>query len=192
MVEPYGSVWIGGAVGLLDFAYHWNTTAAERDTEHPAHRYARPPYRTLVRAVDIAAPPAVVYRWLCQLTVAPYSYDWLDNAGRRSPRQLTPGAEKLSVGQRLMIARIVEFQADRQIVGVSMPGASALFGRIALSYRVTPAETGSRLVACLDVTGRSLAGRLRTELLALGDLVMMRRQLLNLRDLAEASMVAAE
>lgn len=176
---------------LLDWARSWNATAAEEAADYPAHRYAVPPYRKLIRAVAVAAPPAVVFRWLCQLKVAPYSYDWLDNRGRRSPRELTPGVESLAVGQRLMIVRIVEFETDRQITGVSVPEATAVFGAISLTYQVTAAAGGSRLVACLDVTGRSRAGRMRADLLTVGDLVMMRKQLLNLKALAERSGVAA-
>ncbi len=176
---------------LVDSARFWNTTAAENAAIYPAHRYATTPYRTFLRAVDIAAPPAAVFRWLCQLKVAPYSYDWLDNRGRRSPRELTPDAEKLAVGQRLMIARIVEFEPGRHITAVSLPAATAMFGAISLTYQVTPAAGGSRLVACLDVTARSWAGRLRTDMLAIGDLVMMRKQLLNLKALAERSAVTA-
>jgi hypothetical protein len=170
---------------LLDAARSWNTTAAEMEADYPAHRYAIAPYRRLIRAVDIAAPPGLVFRWLCQLKVAPYSYDCLDNWGRRSPRELTPGAEELAEGQRFMIARIVEFETDRHITGVSLPGATAVFGAMALSYQVTATAGGCRLVACLDVTARSRAGRLRADLLTIGDLVMMRRQLLNLKGLAE-------
>jgi hypothetical protein len=176
---------------LLDSARFWNTTAAENVAAYPAHRYAATPYRTFIRAVDVAAPPAVVFRWLCQLKVAPYSYDWLDNRGRRSPRELTPDAEKLAIGQQLMIARIVEFEPDRHITGVSLPAATAMFGAMSLTYQVTATVGGSRLVACLDVTARSWADRLRTDLLAVGDLVMMRKQLLNLKGLAECSVVAA-
>jgi Polyketide cyclase / dehydrase and lipid transport len=176
---------------LVDSARFWNTTAAENAAIYPAHRYATTPYRTFLRAVDVAAPPAAVFRWLCQLKVAPYSYDWLDNRGRRSPRELTPDAERLAVGQRLMIARIVEFEPGRHITAVSLPAATAMFGAMSLTYQVTPAAGGSRLVACLDVTARSWAGRLRTDLLAIGDLVMMRKQLLNLKALAERSAVTA-
>ncbi len=172
-------------MGLLDRTRYWHATAAEIEAEYPAHRHATPPYRTLIRAVDIAAPPDVVFRWLCQLKVAPYSYDWIDNRGRRSPRELTPGAEELAVGQLLIVARIVEFEPGRHITAVSTPGATALFGPFVMTYQVTPAGAGSWLVACLDITVRSTLGRLRADLLTFGDLVMMRRQLLNLKVLAE-------
>jgi hypothetical protein len=51
--------------------------------------------------VTVHASPAVV-RWLCQLRAAPYAYDWLDNWGKQSPRQLIPGLENLKLGQTVM------------------------------------------------------------------------------------------
>jgi Polyketide cyclase / dehydrase and lipid transport len=178
-------------MGLRDSTRFWNTTAEEIVADYPAHRYASAPYRPLIRAIDVAASPSVVFRWLCQLKVAPYSYDWLDNGARRSPRELTPGTEKLAEGQRLLIARIVEFEPDRHITAVSLPVATTMFGAMSLTYQVSPTAFGSRLVCCIDVTARSWAGRLRTDLLAAGDLVMMRKQLRNLKDRAECSLVPA-
>jgi hypothetical protein len=166
---------------------YWKVTEAEIDADYPAHRYAVEPYLTLLRAVDVAAEPALVFRWLCQLKVAPYSYDRLDNGGRRSPRELTPGAEQLTVGQRMMIFRLVEFEPDRHLTLVTRPSATRRFGPIALTYQVEPTAGGSRLICCVDASARSRAGRVRRRLLAAGDLVMMRKQLLTFKDLAEQS-----
>ena len=141
-----------------------------------------------MRAVDVAAPGGEVFRWLCQLRVAPYSYDWIDNRGRRSPRKLTPGLEQLEVGQRCMtIFRLAEFEDGRSITLVH---DGPLFGRVAVTYKVTP--TGAETLPPARAAARALSARdprgsrCRSSCRA-GDLVMMRRQLLNLRDRAEGA-----
>src|SRR5262249_6937940 len=67
----------------------WGSTPAERRMQFPCDRHLPACDDALFRAVSVAAPAPLLFRWLCQLRVAPYSYDWLDNFGRRSPRQLT-------------------------------------------------------------------------------------------------------
>ena len=64
-----------------------------------------------------------------------------------------------------------------------------LFGRLGVTYRVEPEGAGrSRLLVKLRAQyPPGLRGRLLSALLPWGDLVMMRRQLLNLKRLAEAT-----
>ncbi|WP_207908801.1 SRPBCC family protein [Pseudonocardia endophytica] len=142
-----------------------------------------PSRRSMVRAVDVAADPETVFRRLCQLRVAPYSYDLVDNLGRRSPRTLTPGLDDLSPGQRFLIMfRISGFVPGREITAV---GGNRAFGPVACTYRVVPDGPGrSRLVARLDVTVDNRVRRVVAHLIAWGDLVMMRRQLRTLAALA--------
>jgi hypothetical protein len=155
------------------------------------------------RAVTVAAPAAVLYRWLCQLRVAPYSYDWIDNGGRRSPPILTPGLERLTLGDPVMtIFELIAFEPDRHLTmrlrdGASesvrsarlVAGARRMFPDIVLTYLIAPAPGGTvRLVMkFLARYPAGLVGGLQRALLPWGDLVMARRQLLNLRDLAERS-----
>jgi hypothetical protein len=136
----------------------------------------------------VRADAPTVFRWLCQLEVAPYSYDWIDNLGRRSPRTLTPGAEQLAVGQRVMtIFELVAFERDHHLTVRTRRFASRLFPCVVVSYVVRPVGPGqTRLLAKLAIEARpGRIGALATRLLAWGDLVMMRRQLLNLKALAE-------
>src|SRR5213594_4371663 len=82
------------------------------DRHLPVHEDA------LYRAVDVEAPPPILFRWLCQLRVAPYSYDWIDNFGRPSPRELLPGLDAVAVGQRVMtFFELVDFERDRHLTG---------------------------------------------------------------------------
>jgi hypothetical protein len=140
----------------------------------------------MTRAVDVAAPADLGWRWLCQIKVAPYSYDWIDNRGRRSPQQLTPGADQLRVGELMMIFRLVDVEPGHQWTGVTTPSASRLFGTVAATYAVEPvSERACRFVCRLVVRKGGPVARLRARVLAWGDLVMMRRELLNLKALAE-------
>lgn len=126
------------------------------------------------RAISIAAPPSIVFCWLCQLRVAPYSYDILDNLGRRSPRARDPELVQLEVGQRFMTLFALHSFTDGEQITLRSKG-------VAVTYAVRPEGAGSRLHARVWFVGPRLPARA----LALGDLVMMRKQLLTLKSLAE-------
>ncbi len=153
-------------------------------------RRAAPGALALHRAVDVSAPPAIVWRWLCQLRVAPYSYDWIDNRGRRSPRELTPGLEQLEVGQRVMaMFHLVDFATNDHLTLEA--GRFLGLGPLHVTYRVRGRPGGARLAVKLSVgCPASRLGRLLARALAIGDWIMMRKQLLTLRDCAEATVAA--
>jgi hypothetical protein len=162
----------------------WGSSAAERAAEYPCDGLIERPH-VVFRAIDIDAPSGIVFRWLCQMRVAPYSYDWIDNLGRRSPRHLVPGLENLEIGQQFAtIFRLVDYEDGRSI---TLSSDTALFGSVAGTYRVDPVhDNRSRLVAKLAFAGRcGLHDRLLSLFLPAGDLVMMRKQLLTFKALAE-------
>ncbi len=168
----------------------WGTSARERTIAYPCDKYVAQPRAAYYRGVTVNAPAAAVFRWLCQLRVAPYSYDWLDNGGRRSPRKLTPGADKLAVGQQVMtIFELVEFAADQHITLKLRSRSQRVFGELTVSYLIVPlAAHRCRLLAKLVVQyPGGVYGQLLSVGLPWGDLLMMRRQLLNFKALAEAS-----
>lgn len=165
--------------------YSWGSTVAEGARHYPADDLIAGRTMRLTRAVDVAAPAELAYRWLCQVAVAPYSYDLLDNLGRRSPQHLTDGADQLEVGQPMMVFQLTDVQPGRQFTGTSLPGPQRLFGRLAATYAVEPVDAShSRLVCRLLVGTAPLLRRVTALPLAWGDLVMMRKQLLTLARLA--------
>ena len=168
----------------------WGTTAAERAAELPCDRFLPEADDVADRAIDVNAPPAVVFRWLCQLRVAPYSYDLIDNLGRRSPRELVPGLEHLELGQRFVhIFRLVDVEPGRSL---TIRSDSGRFGEVVCTYAVTPRPFGSRLAVRLRVVyPRGLLGRLWRVVLPSGDLVMMRKQLRTLAALAQEDAATA-
>ena len=178
----------------MSAAIEWGSTADERAASYPCEGFVPDAALAVFRAIDISAPVLVVYRWLCQLRVAPYSYDLLDNLGRRSPRELTPGAEELEEGQRVMtIFHLASFERDRHLTIECDGIGRRLLSNVSSTYTVAPAADGSRLVlklVCEPPGGRLLAAPYRW-MMPWFDLFMMRKQFLKLKKLAEKTAAAA-
>lgn len=143
------------------------------------------PTCVLDRSVEVDAEPATVFAWICQLRAAPYSYDLLDNLGRRSPRTRAPGLTDLAEGQLLMVFRVCQFERDVHVTGLMTRRAARVFGRQAVTYAVRAQEHHSLLRARLVISADSRTRAAVTAPFAWGDLVMMRKQLRTLADLAE-------
>jgi hypothetical protein len=157
----------------------WGVSDSEAARRYPCDEFVREPALQAWRGVRVAAPPEAVWPWVGQVRLAPYSYDWIDNRGRRSPRELA-GLPEPRVGERFTTAggralgTIVSVETGKQLTGTIM-GAY-------MSYVLVPqGDGGTRLL--LKVVMRT--SRLAAVGLSVGDLVMSRRQLLNLKKLAE-------
>ena len=167
----------------------WGATPEERAALYPCDRFLPGPQHEFFRALDIAAPAQLTYRWLQQLRVAPYSYDWADNFLVPSPGRLTPRAERIAVGQRMMhVFSIVAFEPERTLtLGPRSRIAEALLGTLYGTYVVTPCGPGAaRLLVKVNADyPRSLYGRAVSPIMPWIDLAMMRKQLLRLKTFAE-------
>lgn len=157
----------------------WGVSEAETSRSYPCDDFVVAPTIQAWRGVRIEAPAEAIWPWVAQVRLAPYSYDWIDNRGRRSPRHLV-GLPEPQAGDRFTTAgghelgRIVSVDPGKQLTG-TITGAF-------MSYVLVPHEQ--------DVTRLLLKVVLRTSRwtslgLCIGDLIMARRQLLNFKQLAE-------
>jgi hypothetical protein len=161
----------------------WGVTDAEVALHYPCDDAVPAPVLQAWRGVTVHAGPDVVWPWVAQIRLAPYSYDWIDNLGRRSPRRLQgladprPG-EPFTTAATRRIGRVLTVEPGRHVTG-----------RIAftvISYVLVPHDDATRLLMKIVATRFSLLA----PFLSVGDLVMARRQLLNLKHLAERDAVS--
>ena len=172
----------------------WGATAEERAAHLPCDDLM-PGALRMDRAISIDAPPAIVFAWLCQLRVAPYSYDLLDNTGRRSPRMRSAELTDLAVGQpfvrifgRTYVFELAAFARNEHITLQPQTGSAlSRFGSVSNTYAVRPDGNGTRLHVRVLFEGPWLLG----QALALVNLLMMRKQLRVLKSLAERDALSA-
>jgi hypothetical protein len=73
----------------------WGVSTSEIWRSYPRDAFVASPTLQAWRGVRIEAPAAAVWPWAAQLRIAPYSYDRVDNLGRRSPRELMGPASRV-------------------------------------------------------------------------------------------------
>lgn len=177
----------------------WGTSSEEQAMAFPGDKYVSNCEHVLFRGIDINAPPTLLFRWLCQLKISSYSYDWIENVEalflegriqfRRSPEELTPGTEKLSAGQKVMdIFKILDFEVNRSLtLEMDVQSAVSFFGQTIVSYIIVPTtDLQCRLVAkiCISYPDQLML-RWMKWFLPWGDFVMSRKQFLSLKRLSE-------
>jgi hypothetical protein len=157
----------------------WGVSDAEVARHYGCDDVVPEPTLEAWRGVTVHADPGRVWARVRQLRVAPYSYDLVDNLGRRSPRELRdvpeprpgdPFTRAVGRDQGRVVAVVPGEELTARIMGAHM------------SYAVLPQGSTTRLVLKV-VMG---AHRWMAPAVSVGDLVMARKQLLNLKGLAEA------
>jgi hypothetical protein len=161
-------------------ADRWGVTEAEAARHYPCDDEVRDPVLEAWRGVTVRATADRVWPWIGQIRLAPYSYDWIDNLGRRSPRTLLDLPEP-AAGERFTTAfggrpagSILSVQPGVQLTGTIM-------GAVMSYVLVADSANSTRLLLKLVAAG----GRIPAPLLCIGDLVMARKQLRTLARLAE-------
>ena len=161
-------------------ADRWNVTDDEVARHYPCDDFVNAPTLRAWRGVTVHTTPKALWPWVAQIRIAPYSYDWIDNLGRRSPQQLVDLPEPV-VGEAFSTAvtrrfgRILAVEPPKQLTGEIIATC--------ISYVLVPDGQSTRLLMKI-VTAMS---RWVAPCLSVGDLVMARRQLLNLKRLAEST-----
>ena len=141
------------------------------------------------RSITLPAPPAAVFPWLRQMgfrRAGWYSYDWLDNLGRRSATAIDPDWQDVVTGSRVP-AGPMSFEATivdpprAFVLRVGTGDTTKRRVQFVLAYELREVPAGTRLVTRVRIRLNVPGGRLLERVvLGPGDGVMVRRQLLNL------------
>lgn len=163
-------------------ADRWGVTVDETLLHFPCDEWVKRPTLVAWRGVTVRTSAKDLWPWVTQVRLAPYSYDWIDNLGRRSPQAVVAlpapivGENFTSVAGK-KVGRILSVDQCHHVTGRI---AGAVISYVLLQHPDAP--TTRLIMKVTTELPRPLA-----PLLSLGDLVMARRQLLNWKHLAERS-----
>ncbi|MGD9960112.1 hypothetical protein [Nocardioides sp.] len=169
----------------------WGATAAEAVRALPGDDLVPRPSFAATRAISIQAPPERVWPWLVQVGMNRagwYSYDLIDNLGRPSAVTILPQFQDLAVGDTVPMSP--SGRVSFPVLAMSAP-YSMVWGTaddLTWTWQLDREPDGStRLLSRMRCRYRWTSPMILVHLgLEFGDIVMMRRMLLNLRGRAEA------
>jgi hypothetical protein len=189
---------LAGAVGLwrwtVGLTERWGTLPHEPALPMPGDQLIPHPAMSATRAIVIDAPPDEVYPWFAQMgpgRAGWYSYDRIDNRGVESAREINPEWVITGPGESMGGMAGIGFDIVDAVPGKRLVISVASDGPLVftMSYLLAPWGSGSTRVL-VRVRGASEGGRWLGPVirygLGPGDFVMVRRQLLGVKERVEA------
>jgi hypothetical protein len=169
----------------------WGATPEECSMRMPGDEYFTgdtPAFVAMTRAIDIDAPPETVWPWLAQLGRGAgfYSFDRLDNGGKKSARHIVSWIPEIQVGDATALGYVRRVISGRELTWWAPP--APFLGsrcRLAVDIRLSPQNAGSRLL--IRMSGDAAGGMPHMVLAVFRfiDSVMARRQLLGIKHRVE-------
>lgn len=170
----------------------WGATDKEVASSLPGDNLVERPTFDATRAVTIAALPDKVWPWLVQLgfrRAGWYSYDWIDNLGRHSADRIIPALQGIASGDFIPMGPgegnglwVHSFEVNRWVLWWDKKGlCSWLWALDPLDDRRTRLVTRVRLRYVW--TSPAILFDLALDV---GDIVMMRKCMLGIKQRAEA------
>ncbi len=171
----------------------WGATDAELQRAAPGDDIVAHPQLVATRAITINAPASAIWPWLVQMgfrRAGWYSYDWLDNEGRRVERVM-PEFQQLMVGDLMPTVarggfRVEAIEPERALT-LSIRGADVGADMdLSVALLLDPIdERRTRLILRLRAEFRGWRERLFGLVFDGGDFIMMRKMLLGIKERAE-------
>lgn len=181
------------SVALLRWGTRWGSTPEERAGRLPGDEFLEiSPSRRVVamtRAISIAAPPESVWPWIAQLGRGAgwYSVDRLDNGGKVSARHIVSWIPQPREGDATAVGYLRYVDSGRALAwwvsGAPFCGART---QLVSSFHVAAESGGSRLVSRMSADATGAMPGLALLVFRVVDSIMASRQLVGIRDRAEA------
>ena len=184
--------------GLLDYLFiirpwqlRWGATDEELAAIMPGDEIVSQPDFNATRGVTVNAPPETIWPWIVQMGTKRagwYSYDWIDNLGRRSAERILPEFQDIKVGHLVPMSPdqkygfwVKDFVRDQWMLWGDKEGD------VTWCWGIHPlGKTQTRLITRIRVRYRWLSpGILLNLLIDVGDIVMMRKCMLGIKNRAE-------
>ena len=173
---------------------NWGATTSEISRRLPGDELITTPAFSATRAITIEASTTEVFPWIAQMGLGRagwYSYDLIDNFGRKSATSVHPEWAVSSVGDVVpggpISFVVTHIDAPHHLV-LSLRGhkQTSRF-KFTLAYALNDDGQNTRLISRVRSELRlPLGAPLLRSTLGPGDGVMLRRQLLGLKDRAES------
>ncbi len=173
---------------------NWGAAPAEIERTMAGDDIVRRPVFNATRGVTVEARPGDIWPWIVQIgfrRAGWYSYDLLDNAGRRSAERILPELQHLEVGDRVPMG---PGEKSGILVKELVPGRSMLWwsgkdSQTTWAWGLYPTpEGGTRLLTRVraPISLSNPVSAVWLAMVELADFPMMRKCLLGIKRRAEA------